>query len=72
MKKPHAFLIAAAIVSFVFSGCKSNTETMTTTSNTDQTDKRVHTQEELQKSGQSEVGPALEKSDAAIRTSTHP
>jgi outer membrane biogenesis lipoprotein LolB len=72
MKISHGFVVALAIAGFVLSGCASDTETMTTTSNTDQTEKRVHTQEELQKSGQSEVGPALEKSDAAIRTSSHP
>jgi outer membrane biogenesis lipoprotein LolB len=68
----HGCVVVLAIASFVLSGCARETETMTTTSNTDQAEKRVHTQEELQKSGQSEVGPALEKSDAAIRTSTHP
>ena len=36
-------------------------------STTDQTQKRVHTQEELRKTGQSETGPALEKTDAAVR-----
>jgi outer membrane murein-binding lipoprotein Lpp len=69
MKKTHAFLIAAAIVSFVLSGCASQTESVVQSSN-DATTKRVHTQEELQKSGESETGPALEKTDAAIQTST--
>jgi hypothetical protein len=50
-------------------GCTSTTTTTTTQSQTDQTRKRLHTQEELKKSGQSEVGPALEKTDPAVRIS---
>ena len=49
-------------------GCTSTTTT-TTTQSTDQTTKRVHTQEELRKSGESQTGPALEKTDPAITTS---
>ena len=48
-------------------GCASTTTT-TTQTETDQTKKRVHTQEELRKTGESDPGRALEKSDAAIRT----
>jgi outer membrane biogenesis lipoprotein LolB len=50
-------------------GCTSTTTTTTTQSTTDQTTKRVHTQEELRKSGESQTGPALEKTDPAITTS---
>jgi hypothetical protein len=53
----------------LLAGCASTTTTTTTQSQTDQTKKRVHTQEELKKSGQSEVGPALEKTDPAVRIS---
>jgi hypothetical protein len=48
-------------------GCASTTTT--TQSQTDQTKKRVHTQEELRKSGESQTGPALEKTDPAVRIS---
>ena len=51
-----------------FAGCTTNSTT-TTQTQTDQTTKRVHTQEELKKSGQSETGAALEKTDPAVRTS---
>jgi outer membrane biogenesis lipoprotein LolB len=60
-----------AIVSFVLSGCAKDKETMVQSS-TDQTQKRVHTQEELRKTGQSETGAALEKVDPAVRTSGRP
>jgi hypothetical protein len=49
--------------------CTSTTTTTTTQSQTDQTKKRVHTQEELRKSGESQTGPALEKTDPAVRIS---
>lgn len=51
----------------LLSGCTSTPTT--TQTQTDQTKKRVHTQEELKKSGQSETGPALEKTDPAVRIS---
>jgi hypothetical protein len=51
-------------------GCTSTTTTTTTTQpQTDQTKKRVHTQEELRKSGESQTGPALEKTDPSVRVS---
>lgn len=68
MKIQYVFLVA--FVSFVLSGCANQKETVTQ-STTDQTQKRVHTQEELRKTGETQTGPALEKSDAAVRTS-HP
>jgi mannose/cellobiose epimerase-like protein (N-acyl-D-glucosamine 2-epimerase family) len=55
-----------AVASFALSGCAKDKEMMVQT--TDQTKKRVHTQEELLKTGQSETGAALEKTDAAVRT----
>jgi outer membrane biogenesis lipoprotein LolB len=63
------YFFAVALVSFVLSGCAKDRETMVQT--TDQTQKRVHTQEQLQKTGESETGAALEKTDAAVRV-THP
>ena len=58
-----------ALSAGLLGGCASTSTTTTTQSQTDQTKKRVHTQEELKKSGQSEVGPALEKTDPAVRIS---
>jgi hypothetical protein len=49
----------------VFSGCVTDTTT-TAQTRTDQTHKRVYTQEELKASGQSETGAALEKIDPAV------
>jgi hypothetical protein len=73
---PHAYQILMKALYFallmltglVLAGCTTTTTTSTQTQ-TDQTKTRVHTQEELRKSGETETGPALEKTDAAIRTS---
>ena len=65
----HFFL--AAIAGFVLSGCASEKEIMTQ-STTDQTETRVHTQEELRKTGETQTGPALEKVDPAVQTSHRP
>lgn len=65
MKIQSWFLVVVACS--LFSGCASQKETIVTT--TDQTQMRVHTQEELKKTGETQVGPALEKTDAAIQTS---
>lgn len=53
--------------SFCFWGCVS--DTTTTTQTPDQTTKRVHTQEELRKSGETNPAAALEKTDPAVRMS---
>lgn len=66
MKVQHFCLLA--VIGFVAVGCASQKETVVTT--TDQTQKRVHTQDELMKTGETQTGPALEKTDAAVRT--HP
>lgn len=51
-------------------GCVTETtKTRTVQNQTDPTTTRVHTQEELRKSGESQAGPALSKTDAAITTS---
>ena len=68
MKIQYFFLVAVA--GFALSSCAHQKETMVTT--TDQTEKRVHTQEELKKTGESQTGPALEKTDAAVQTSRRP
>ena len=67
MKIQYFFLVAVA--GFVLASCAHQKETIVTT--TDQTQTRVHTQEELKKTGETQVGPALEKTDAAIQTSHH-
>jgi hypothetical protein len=68
MTTHHFALCFLTVGCLVFSGCASETTT-TTQTQTDQTTKRVHTQEELRKSGLSETGPALEKTDPAVRMS---
>jgi type IV pilus biogenesis protein CpaD/CtpE len=55
-----------AISAGLLAGCTSTT---TTTTQTDQTTKRVHTQEELKKSGETNPAAALEKTDPAVRMS---
>ena len=66
MKIPYIFLIV--ISSVALSGCANQQETVTQ-STADQTQKRVHTQEELRKTGETQTGPALEKVDPAVQTS---
>jgi hypothetical protein len=56
------------LTGLALAGCTTTTTTSTQTQ-TDQTTKRVHTQEELKKTGETDPGRALEKTDAAIRTS---
>ena len=67
MKTRHLAICIFALAGLVLSGCA--TDTTTTTTETDQTKKRVHTRDELRKTGESETGPALEKVDPAVRTS---
>ncbi len=64
------YVLMVALGSFVLAGCAKDRETMVQKPDqaSDQTQKRVHTQEELLKTGQSETGAALEKTDAAVRT----
>lgn len=66
IKIPYISLVAAAITSVVLSGCASQKETVITT---DATEKRVHTRDELQKTGETQTGPALEKVDPSVQTS---
>lgn len=65
------YVLMVALGSFVLSGCAKDKETMVQSS-TDQTQKRVHTQEELKKTGETQTGPALEKVDPSVRTSGRP
>lgn len=68
MKTRYFASCLLALVALVVLGCATDTTTTTTTAETDQTKKRVHTREELRKTGESETGPALEKVDPAVRT----
>ena len=71
MKIQYISLVVIALASMVLSGCASDTATAPPPK-TDLTKKRVHTQEELKKTGETETGPALEKVDPSVRTSGHP
>ena len=66
MRTPYLCAVLGLSVTLL-AGCASTTTTTTTQTETDQTKKRVHTQEELRKSGESDPGRALEKTDAAVR-----
>lgn len=68
MKTRYLASCLLALVALVISGCATDTTTTTTTAETDQTKKRVHTQEKLKTTGESETGPALEKVDPSVRT----
>jgi hypothetical protein len=67
MKTYHFALGLVAVGALVLSGCASDTTTTTQT----QTDpsKRVYTQEELRKTGETNPAAALEKSDPSVRMS---
>lgn len=64
------YFFLSVIVSLLLLGCARDKEIMVETPTT-QTTKRVHTQEELKKTGQSQTGAALEKVDAAVQTTEH-
>ena len=68
MKMKHTVIVAVA--SFVLLGCAKEKEIMVQSN--DQTQKRVHTQDELRKTGETETGPALEKVDPAVQISRRP
>jgi hypothetical protein len=70
MKTRYLAACCLATAALMFAGCATDTTTTTTTTaETDQTKKRVHTQKDLKKTGESETGEALEKVDASVRTS---
>jgi hypothetical protein len=70
MKTHYLACGAVALASFTLAGCATQTTTATTTTTeTDQTLKRVHTQEELRKTGEPETAAALEKVDPSVRVS---
>jgi PBP1b-binding outer membrane lipoprotein LpoB len=67
--KPLCLALLAASA-FGLAGCVTETtKTRTVQNSPDPTTTRVHTQEELRKSGESQTGPALEKTDPAITAS---
>jgi outer membrane biogenesis lipoprotein LolB len=66
MKTHYLGLCLLACAGLFLSGCATETTTQTTT---DETTKRVHTQEELKKTGESNPAAALEKVDPAVRMS---
>jgi outer membrane biogenesis lipoprotein LolB len=68
MKKQFLFFCLGAVSCLFLAGCATETTTTTQTT-TDPTTTRVHTREELRKTGELETGAALEKTDAAITTS---
>ena len=67
LMKTLYFLAIVALGSFAFSGCATD-RTETTETRTDQTTTRVHSQDELKKTGESDPGRALEKVDPSVQT----
>ena len=61
------FCAVLSVSGALLGGCASTTTTTTTQAETDQTKKRVHTQEELRKTGETDTARALEKTDPAVR-----
>lgn len=61
------FCAGLSLSAALLAGCASTTTTTTAQTETDQTKKRVHTQEELRKTGETDPAHALEKTDAAVR-----
>jgi hypothetical protein len=67
MKTYYFALGLLAVGALVFSGCA--TDTTTTTETRTDPSKRVYTQDELRKSGETDPGAALEKTDPSVRMS---
>ena len=68
MKQFYFALLAASALGLA--GCVTETTRVRSVDNqTDPTTKRVHTQEEMRKSGENDPGRALEKTDAAVTVS---
>lgn len=67
MKIKYVSIVVGA--SLALSGCADKKETMVETP--DRTVKRVHTQDELKKTGETQAGPALEKVDPAVQSPPH-
>jgi len=67
LMKTRYYFVVAALSAVALAGCTSDT-TETTQTQTDQTTTRVHTQDELRKTGESQTGPALEKVDPSVQT----
>jgi len=67
MKIQHVFFLT--IAGLALFGCARENETMVQVPDPAT---RVHTQEQLKKTGRSEVGPALEQVDPAVQTSHKP
>jgi outer membrane biogenesis lipoprotein LolB len=69
MMKTHSLALSlAALTVLVLSGCTTTTETTTTQTETDPS-KRVYSQEELRKTGETNPAAALEKTDPSVRMS---
>ena len=69
MKIHHFALGLVAVGALVFSGCATDTTTTAATQTQTDPSKRVHTQEELRKSGETNPAAALEKTDPAVQMS---
>jgi hypothetical protein len=68
MRIHYCALGLLAVGGMFFSGCATNTATTTTQTRTEP-GKRVYTQEELRKSGETNPAAALEKTDPSVRMS---
>lgn len=68
MKTSYFALCTCIFAAIMLSGCANETA-RTAPAETDLTKKRVHTQEEMRKTGESEPGRALEKVDASVQIS---
>jgi PBP1b-binding outer membrane lipoprotein LpoB len=68
MNTRHFTLCLLALGALFFSGCATSSTT-TAETQTDQTQKRVYTQDELRKSGETNPAAALEKTDPSVRMS---
>lgn len=68
MKTYSIALSLVALTGLLLSGCTTTTETTTTQTQTDPS-KRVYSQDELRKTGETNPAAALEKSDPSVRMS---
>ena len=69
MKTRYFAFVLLVAGGLILSGCATDTTTTTTAQTQADPSKSVHTQEELRKSGEPQIGPALEKTEPSMTVS---
>jgi uncharacterized lipoprotein YbaY len=72
MKTHYSILITLASASIALSGCANQPAAGPTPQVSDSNYKKTYTQEDLERSGRAETGPALEQIDPDVHSNRHP